>query len=103
MEFWDFPDSNIRDTAALRAKITETIVALEPDVVGTIYSGSEWAPGTPNQRDHIEFSKAVAAVYDSLTYPPKWLFEYGPEATHADAIDDDSYERAVASLTAHRV
>ena len=73
LQFWDFPDSQIRNTAELRA------------------------------RDHIEFSKAVAAVYDSLTEPPRWLFENGPEVTHAEVIDEDCFDRAVASLASHDV
>src|SRR4029078_2969961 len=103
VQFWDFPDSQIRDTPELRAKIADTITALAPDLVLTVYSGPEWAPGAPNQRDHVEFSKAVAAAYDSLTKPPRWLFENGPEVTHAEVIDDDSFDRAVASLAAHEV
>jgi LmbE family N-acetylglucosaminyl deacetylase len=103
VQFWDFPDSDIRNTPELRAKIAETITALAPDVVLTIYSGPEWAPGAPNQRDHIEFSNAVAAAYDSLTDPPRWLFENGPEVTHAEVIDDVHFDLAVASLAAHDV
>ena len=103
VQFWDFPDSQIRDTPELRAKIADTITALAPDLVLTVYSGPEWAPGAPNQRDHVEFSKAGAAAYDSLTKPPRWLFENGPEVTHAEVIDDDCFDRAVASLAAHEV
>jgi len=103
LQFWDFPDSQIRNTPQLRAKIAETITALAPDVVLTVYSGPEWAPGQPNQRDHIEFSNAVAAAYDSLHDPPRWLFENGPVVTHAEVIDDDCFDRAVASLAAHEV
>ena len=103
LQFWDFPDSQIRDTPALRAKIADTITAVAPDVVLTVYSGPEWAPGAPNQRDHIEFSNAVAAAYDSLTDPPRWLFENGPDVTHAEVIDDDCFNRAVSSLAANDV
>ena len=103
VQFWDFPDSEIRDTPELRAKIAETITALSPDIVLTVYSGPEWAPGAPNQRDHIEFSNAVAAAYDSLSEPPRWLFENSPEVTHAEVIDDDCFDRAIASLAAHNV
>ena len=103
VQFWDFPDSQIRDTPELRAKIADTITAVAPDVVLTVYSGPEWAPGAPNQRDHIEFSNAVAAAYDSLTDPPRWLFENGPDVTHAEVIDDDCFNRAVSSLAAHDV
>jgi LmbE family N-acetylglucosaminyl deacetylase len=103
VQFWDFPDSQIRNTPELRATIADTIIELAPDVVLTIYSGPEWAPGAPNQRDHIEFSNAVAAAYDSLSDPPRWLFENGPDITHAEVIDDECYDRAVASLAAHEV
>jgi len=103
VDFWEFPDSDIRNTPELRAKIAETITELAPDVVVTIYSGPEWAPGEPNQRDHIEFSNAVADAYDSLPDPPRWLFENGPEVTHAEIIDDRCFDRAVASLAAHDV
>ena len=100
VQFWDFPDSNIRNTPELRARIAETITALTPDLVVTIYSGPEWEPGAPNQRDHIEFSNAVAAAYDSLTEPPRWLFENGPEVTHGETVDD-YVDVAVESLAAH--
>jgi LmbE family N-acetylglucosaminyl deacetylase len=103
VDFWDFPDGTIGNTAELRAKIAETITKLAPDVVVTIYSGPEWEPGAPNQRDHVEFSNAVAQAFDSLSAPPRWLFENGPEATHAEVIDETCYERAVASLSAHNV
>jgi LmbE family N-acetylglucosaminyl deacetylase len=101
VQFWDFPDSNIRNTPELRAKIAETITALAPDVVITLYSGPEWAPGAPNQRDHIEFSNAVAAAYDSIA-GPRWLFECGPELTHCEVVDG-YIEVAVESLNAHEV
>jgi LmbE family N-acetylglucosaminyl deacetylase len=103
VEFWEFPDSNIHNTPELRAKIAETITRLAPDVVVTIYSGDEWEPGAPNQRDHIEFSNAVAGAYDSLPNPPRWLFENGPDVTHAEVIDARCFERAVDSLAAHDV
>jgi LmbE family N-acetylglucosaminyl deacetylase len=102
VQFWDFPDSHIRDTPALRTKIAETISALAPEMVVTIFSGAQWAPGAPNQRDHIEFSNAVAAAYDSLTDPPRWLFECGPDITHAEVVDG-YVDAAVASLMAHAV
>jgi LmbE family N-acetylglucosaminyl deacetylase len=101
VQFWDFPDSRILNTPDLRAKIAETITALAPDLVITIYSGPEWEPGAPNQRDHIEFSNAVAAAYDSLADPPRWLFENGPEMTHGEVVDG-YIDVAVASLAAHK-
>ncbi|MED5812246.1 PIG-L deacetylase family protein [Mycolicibacterium sp. 050232] len=106
VQFWDFPDSNIRNTPELRAKIADTIVALRPDVVITLYSGPSWAPGAPNQRDHIEFAHAVAAAFDDisgrLTDAPRWLFENGPDPTHCEVVDGYT-EVAVNSLAAHEV
>jgi len=102
VEFWDFPDSQIHNTPELQAKIAETITKLAPDVVLTLYSGPEWAPGAPNQRDHIEFSNAVAAAYDSLPNPPRWLFENGPNGTHGEVVDG-FIDVAVESLAAHDV
>jgi len=100
VEFWDFPDSQIFNTPELRAKIAETITELTPDVVITLYSGAEWGPGAPNQRDHIEFSNAVAAAYDSLADPPRCLFENGPDPTHCEVVDG-YIDLALASLSAH--
>jgi LmbE family N-acetylglucosaminyl deacetylase len=102
VEFWDFPDSEIFNTPELQAKIAETITELSPDVVITLYSGPEWGPGAPNQRDHIEFANAVATAYDSLPDKPKWFFEHGPYGTHGETVDD-FIDVAVASLAAHDV
>jgi LmbE family N-acetylglucosaminyl deacetylase len=101
VQFWNFPDSGILNTPELRAKIAESITALAPDLVITIYSGPEWEPGAPNQRDHIEFSNAVAAAYDSVDDPPRWLFENGPDMTHGEVVDG-YVDVAVASLAAHK-
>lgn len=100
--FWDLEDMEVRDTPELRARIAETIQTLQPDVLITIYSGDEWAPGAPNQRDHIEFANAVAAAHDSLEEPPHWLFENGPRATHGQPVDGH-VDAAVKSLAAHEV
>ncbi|RDH74448.1 PIG-L family deacetylase [Mycolicibacterium moriokaense] len=102
VEFWDFPDGEIFDTPQLRAKIAETIMDVAPEVVITLYSGPEWAPGAPNQRDHIEFSNAVAGAYDSLADKPKWFFEHGPGGTHGETVDE-FIEGGVDSLAAHDV
>lgn len=102
VDFWDFPDSDIRDTPALRAAIASVIGEAKPDVVVTIYGGPRFDPDTPNQRDHIEFADAVAAVYDSLPNPPRWLFQNGPEPTHVETVDGYT-DVAVDALAAHRM
>ncbi len=35
-------------------------MAVDPDVIISLFGGDHWAPGAPNQRDHIEFAAAVA-------------------------------------------
>lgn len=108
VQFWDFPDSAIRDTAALRARIAATITAVKPDVVVGIFGGAQWGPDQPNQRDHIEFAAAVTAAFDEvaglagLADPPRWLFQNAPEPTHGEVVDD-YVDVAVAALTAHTV
>lgn len=100
LDFWDFPDSNIRNTPELRNRIADLLAELKPDVALTLYGGPEWAPGVPNQRDHIEFAAAVIEAYDNLTDPPRWLFSAGPAGTHLEAVDN-FIDLAVESLAAH--
>ncbi|HET9874835.1 MAG TPA: PIG-L family deacetylase [Mycobacterium sp.] len=102
VDFWDFPDSNIRDTPDLRDAIASAICAAKPELVVTIYGGVEWDPGMPNQRDHIEFAAAVTAAYDALSDPPRWLFQNGPQPTHVEPVDG-FIDAAVDSLAAHQV
>ena len=100
LDFWEFRDSDIRNTPELRKKIADTLADLKPEVALTIYGGSEWAPGALNQRDHIEFAAAVVAAYDSLRDPPRWLFSFGPGATHIETVDN-FIDVATEALTAH--
>lgn len=102
VRFWDFPDGRLRNEPGLRERIAAAITDIGPDVVITIYRGTHWAPGAPNQRDHIEFALAVYAAFDSLPRRPRWLFENGPEATHGQPVDG-FVDIAVASLAAHEV
>ncbi|MFT4199213.1 PIG-L deacetylase family protein [Gordonia sp. (in: high G+C Gram-positive bacteria)] len=103
VEFWGFPDSAVTNTPELRAKVAEAITRTRPDVVLSMFGGAEWAPGFPNQRDHMEFAAAVRAAFDALPEPrPGWLFENGPHPTHAVAVTGADIEAAIASLAEHR-
>ena len=102
VEFWGFPDSELFNTPELRAKITEVIDRVAPQVIVSLYGGPEWSPGNPNQRDHMEFSAAVLQAYDELPADrrPLYVFENGPHPTHA--VDVYAHvETAVRSLAAH--
>ncbi|QKT06637.1 PIG-L family deacetylase [Gordonia sp. X0973] len=103
VEFWGFPDSEVFNTGPLRAKVAEAVERIRPDVVLATYGGPEWAPGFPNQRDHMEFAAAVRqAVGELRGTGPRWLFENGPLATHAVAVSHADIEAAVRSLAEHR-
>ncbi|EGD56452.1 LmbE family protein [Gordonia neofelifaecis NRRL B-59395] len=102
VEFWGFPDSDLHNSPELRAKITEVIERVAPDLILATYGGPEWAPGFPNQRDHMEFAAAVIDAYDELPDPPAQLFWNSPTRTHA--VDVTGFvEAAVESLSCHRV
>ncbi len=100
IEFWDFPDSDIRNTPELRTSISEVITRVQPQVIVSIYGGPGWGPDSPNQSDHIEFAAAVLAAYDGLDDKPRWLFEYSPDVTHVEEVGD-FIDDAVTSLAAH--
>ncbi|GAB89848.1 PIG-L deacetylase family protein [Gordonia rhizosphera] len=103
VEFWGFPDGDIRNTSELRSKVTESLERIAPQVVLTLFGGPEWAPGSPNHRDHVEFTAAVVAAFDALPADrrPTWLFENGPQPSHAVDVTDQ-IDAAVRSLAAHQ-
>lgn len=109
VEFLGFPDSRIVNDAELRDAVADAIRRHRPDVVISLYSGAEFAPGFPNQSDHMEFGAAVGAAYDDLVAavgvdaaegrPTTW-FESSPEVTHY--VDVEGFvELAVDSLAEH--
>jgi LmbE family N-acetylglucosaminyl deacetylase len=100
LDFWDFPDGNLRNSPELRRKIADTLADLKPDLALTVYGGPEMAPGIPNQRDHREFAAAVLAAYAALSDPPRWLFSSKPGGRHVETVDG-FIDLAVESLAAH--
>lgn len=110
VEFLGFPDSRIVNDPELRDSVADAIRRHRPDVVISLYSGPEWAPGAPNQSDHMEFGAAVGAAYDDLVAAvgvdsaegrPQLWFESAPEPTHY--VDVEGFvEPAVAALSQHK-
>ena len=110
VEFLGFPDSRIVNNAELRDAIADSIRRHRPDVVISLYSGPEWAPGAPNQSDHMEFGAAVGAAYDDLVTAvgvdaaegrPQLWFESAVEPTHY--VDVEGFvEPAVDALAEHK-
>jgi LmbE family N-acetylglucosaminyl deacetylase len=109
VEFLGFPDSRITDGPELRDAVADAIRRHRPDVVVSLYSGPEWAPGAPNQSDHMEFGAAVGTVFDDLAAAagvesgearPHFWFESSPRPTHY--VDVDGFvEAAVDALAQH--
>ena len=110
VEFLGFPDSRIVNNAELRDAVADSIRKHRPDVVLGLYSGPEFAPGFPNQSDHMEFGEAVCAAYDDVVAAvgvdasegrPTTLFESAPEPTHY--VDVSGFvEPAVDALAEHK-
>lgn len=110
VEFLGFPDSRIVNDARLRDAVADSIRRHRPDIVISLYSGPEWAPGAPNQSDHMEFGVAVGAAYDDLVAAvgvdaaegrPQMWFESSPEPTHY--VDVEGFvEPAVDALAEHK-
>ncbi|WP_042328932.1 PIG-L deacetylase family protein [Dietzia sp. UCD-THP] len=109
VEFLGFPDSRIVNDAELRDAVADSIRRHRPDVVVSLFSGDEFAPGQPNQSDHMEFGAAVGAAYDDLVAAvgvdaaegrPQMWFESSPEMTHY--VDVSGFvELAVDALAEH--
>jgi LmbE family N-acetylglucosaminyl deacetylase len=98
VRFWGFPDSSIEDTPGLRQRICEEIERVGPDIVITLWGGPDWGPGLPNQRDHMQFTAAVAAAARQAGVR---AYQTAPEPTLL--VDVTGYtERAVESLAEHR-
>ena len=109
VEFLGFPDSRIVNNGQLRDAVADAIRRHRPDVVISLYSGPEWAPGAPNQSDHMEFGAAVGAAYDDLVAAvgvdsvegrPQMWFESAVEPTHY--VDVEGFvDVAVDALAQH--
>ena len=113
LEFLGFPDGRLADTPELRDALADAIRRHRPDVVVSLFSGPEFAPGRPNQSDHMEFGAAVGHVVDDLAAAdgvdsaaadgirPRMWFESAPGG---DVVVDVAgfVDDAVAALAEHR-
>ncbi len=98
VRFWGYPDSQVTNTPELRESIRKSIARYEPDIVLTLWGGPEWAPGAPNQSDHMEFTRAVA---EAAAAAGVTAYQTAPEPQYI--VDVTGYtERAVESLAEHR-
>lgn len=101
VDFLGFADSAIENTAELRERIREALTERRPQIVLTLYRGPEWAPGQPNQRDHVELGNAVVQAIAESGIETQ-AFENGPYPTHRIDVTDDDVEAAVRSLAEHK-
>src|SRR5690625_306421 len=66
LQFWDFPDSAIRDTPALRARIGATLVETAPQMVLCGYGGPD-RKSTRLNSSHVAISYAVFCLINTIT------------------------------------
>lgn len=96
----DLPDSKLAETPELAAAIRSAIDAHPAEVVISIYRGPEFAPGRPNQPDHIATGEATVAALEGRDV---WHFENGPEPSHHVVVDDEDVHAAMRALAEHQV
>ncbi len=99
VDFLHFPDGKLTNDASMRAAIDHALERHQPQVVLTIFTGEEYAPGVPNQSDHIMFGQAVAETMKD--HDDQWLFETAPRGDYVVEVSDEDIEAAVAALTEH--
>lgn len=103
VDFLGFPDGGLEDGHELRKALARELDERRPDVVITNYTGAEYGPEMPNQKDHIELGRAVQAAIAQAEHKPDWLFESGPGGTHGVDVEAEDAQRAIASLAEHKV
>ncbi len=99
VDFLHFPDGQLTNDASMRAAIDHALERHRPQMVITIFTGEEYAPGIRNQSDHIMFGQAVAETMED--HDDQWLFETSPNGEYFVEVTDDDVEAAVASLAEH--
>ncbi len=101
IEFLGLPDSRLSDVDDLAGKVAEALARYaDADLIVCSYRGPEYAPGIPNQPDHIVTGEATVAAVAGRDL---WVFEAGPDGTHHVDVDEQDVAAAVASLAEHRV
>ncbi|WP_026548638.1 PIG-L deacetylase family protein [Arthrobacter sp. Br18] len=119
LAFLDHPDGRIENTLTLRRDIARAIRRHRPDGILTLNFGDTWGPGRWNSSDHRQLGRAVmdgiadaanewifpalAEAEGLMPHPTQWVAVASPRPTHWLEVDADSVERAVLSLTEHRL
>ncbi len=116
VEFLGHPDGILEYGLPLRRDIARAVRRYRPEVVITGYFGDSWAPGVPNQADHIALGRCVIdGVRDAGN---RWVFREllneglepcnvttvlvnSPHGTHGVDVTDH-FDQAVVSLEAHK-
>ena len=95
----DLPDGRLAETPTLTEAIRQAIDAHGADLVISTYRGAEWAPGVPNQPDHVAVGDATV---EALLGRSVRHFENGPGPTHHVFVDDEDVLAAIRSLAEHQ-
>lgn len=114
LEFLDYPDGRLTESLDLRRDLARVIRRHRPDGIVTLNHGDTWGPGTWNSEDHRALGRSVLnAVSDAANewifpdlqgprHQVKWTAILSMNPTHAMPVSEDSVEKAILSLAAHR-
>lgn len=115
--FLGYPDGRLEETLGLRRDLAREIRIRRPDIVVTLNHRDSWGPGAWNSQDHQVMGRSVLnAVADAAN---EWIFPeladegHQPHAvgwtavssthpTHYQDVGQQSLDRALRSLMAHR-
>jgi LmbE family N-acetylglucosaminyl deacetylase len=118
LEFLDFADGRLEHSLVLRRELASAIRRHRPDGIITLNFEETWGPGMWNSADHRHLGAAVMdAVADAANewiFPElyggpdphpgvQWVAVCSPRPTHWLDVDAESVERAVESLSEHRM
>jgi LmbE family N-acetylglucosaminyl deacetylase len=116
VEFLDHRDGVLEHTVTLRRDIAAVVRRHRPEVVVTLNFADRWGGNGPvNSADHRNLGRAVLDavgdagnrwIHTELGLDPwsgvRWVAVAGSSTpTHAVALSEDDFERAVRSLDAH--
>lgn len=118
VKFLDYRDGVIEEGLALRRDLARAIRRHRPELLITLNHRETWGKRNWNTPDHRAVGRAVldaaADAGNRWIFTPedgepepwdgvRWVAVAGsPEATHAQAVGERSWDRAVASLAEHR-
>lgn len=103
LEFLRYPDSELRNTQALRGDIAAQLRRRDPELVVTLNHRAEWAYGGRNSRDHRNAGEAVLQAIRENPLPSLRWIAVADSSAIDHAVDVTDYlDSGLAALREHR-